>query len=220
MRLDDLVQQVSAVGHDVRAGTLSRGWGPFAACSERFLTELVARLEDGRFHDPIWVRELLIEADVLYLAAVRNVAARTPAWQVGAAAIEREHKPVMRNLLLGIVCHIAYDLVVTLATRITPANVDAAVAQRQREDFQRINDIIAGSIDGVQNEIREGTEEWVTYADIGFSRLDELATWAMFKYTRARAFDDAERVYAGTLTIDDVAARSVKLVRLLAIVPL
>ncbi len=220
MRLDDLVQQVSAVAQDVRTGTLSRGWGPFAVCSERFLTELVARLEDGGFHDPMWVRDLLIEADVLYLAAVRNVAARTPAWKAGAAAIEREHKPVMRNLMLGIVCHIAYDLVVTLATRITPANIDAAVSQRQREDFRRINDIIAGSIDGVQNEIREGTEEWVTYADIGLSRIDELATWAMFKYTRARAFDDAERVYAGTLTIDDVAARSVKLVRLLAIVPL
>lgn len=214
MRLDDLVQQVSAIGQDVRAGTLSRGWGPFAATSERFLAELIARLEDGGFHDPLWVRELLIEADVLYLAAVRNAAARTPAWKIAAAAVEREHKPIMRNLLMCIVCHIAYDLVITLSTRVTPGSAS------QREDFTRINDVIAGAIDGVQNEIREGTEEWLTYADIGVGRVDELATWMMFKYTRARAFDDAVRVRNGELTMDDVAARAVKLVRGLAWLPI
>lgn len=205
---------MSLISEDIRAETLSRGWGPFAATSERFLTELVARLEDGRFHDPRWVRELLIEADLLYIAAVRVPATRTAPWKIAAAAIEREHKPVMRNLLLGVFCHVAYDLVVTLATRITPGDV------RQREDFVRINDIIAGAIDGVQGEIRAGTPEWVTYADIGFSRLDELATWAMFKYTRARAFEDAGRVANGTLTVADVERRSVRLIRALVYVPL
>ena len=29
-------------------------------------------LEDGGFADPLWVRELLIEADVLYIDAVRG----------------------------------------------------------------------------------------------------------------------------------------------------
>lgn len=213
MRLDDLVQQMSLIRSDIETGALSRGWGPFAATSERFLTELVARLEDGGFHDPPWVRELLIEADILYIAALRMPATRTPPWRLAGAAIEREHKPVLRNLLLGVFCHVAYDLVVTLATRINPGDV------RQREDFVRINDIIAGAIDGVQGEIRAGAPAWVTYADIGFSRFDELATWLMFKYTRARAFEDAGRLARGQLTLDDVARRSTRLIRALTIVP-
>ena len=204
---------MSSISLDVRRGALSRGWGPFAATSERFLTELIARLDDGGFHDPRWVRELLIEADILYVQAVRVPALRTPAWQIAGAAIEREHKPVMRNLLLGVFSHVAYDLVVTLATRVTAGDA------RQREDFVRINDIIAGAIDGVQGEIRAGTPEWVTYADIGIGRLDELATWAMFKYTRARAFEDAGRVANGQLTLDEVTRRSVHLIRALAILP-
>jgi Family of unknown function (DUF5995) len=213
MRLDDLVQEIHDVVRDATAGTLAPGWLPFAVTSERFVLELVARLYDGGFADPAWVRELLLDADRRFLEAVRTPALRPAPWRAAAEALEQDAQPQMRNLLLGICCHITYDLAVTLAPRLRIGD------PAQLADFSRINEIISIVIDGVQAEIRAGAPGWLTLADASLSRTDEVATWAMFRWTRARAFDDGVRLARGDIDEDDLARTSLRLVRGLTLLP-
>lgn len=213
MRLDDLVQLIRDVAHDARHGAIAPGWLPFATTSERFVLELTARLDDGGFSDPAWVRELLIDADARFLDAVRVPAQRPEPWRLAARAIERDAQPVMRNLLLGIASHITYDLALTLAPRVRPDDAG------QRRDFARINDIISVAIDGVQAEIRAGSPAWVSVADLAMSRIDELATWALFRVARARAFEDGVRMARGTLTEPALARASSRVVRAITLLP-
>ncbi len=214
-RLDETVHAMEAIVADVKAGLLPRDYGFFALCSLRFVVDLVQHLEDGGFHDPAWIRGLALDADQRYVDGVRNApGARPGPWKLAFDVAARgEGKPV-KNLLLGINAHIMYDLVVTLSTSIVPAR-----RAQQLADFLRLNDIIRGAVDGVQNELEDGGPEWLLDADIAFGRLDEGAVWGTFKLTRSAAFDEAERLQAGQLSRGDVERRALRIGRALALLP-
>lgn len=204
-RLDELVRAIEAILADARSGALPRDVEPFALTSLRFVAELVSRLEDGGFRDPAWVRQLALDADGLYLTAVRNPAARPGPWRVAMDTAATGSGRVMRNLLLGINAHIAFDLVVTLAVAIDDARVDA-----QRADFLRLNEIIATATDGVQAELEGAGPRWLFAADLGFGRLDERGTATMFRWLRSWAFDEALALRRGDVTRDDVERTSLR----------
>ena len=213
MRLDEIVRGLEQVLADITARRLPADYAPFALCSLRFVVELIARLEDGRFHDPTWVRTLALDADQRYLAAVRDPAARPGPWRVAFDVADRGKGRHVQNLLLGINAHIFYDLVATLSRYADPAK-----ELEQRADFSRLNDIIRTAVDGVQGDLESDTP-WLEAADFSAGRLDEVAVWGAFTLSRARAFDEALRVKAGRTTLAKVERNATALAWTVSLLP-
>jgi len=213
MRLDDLVFGMERALADIDAGLLAADLRPFAGCSLTFCGQIIARLEDGRFEDPLWIRALAIDADQRYLKALRDPAARPGPWRVAFDVAAKGSGKRMRNVLLGINAHILYDLVVTLAHYIDPAKVVA-----QRADFQRLNDIILTAVDVVQDGI-ERDSRFLEIGDALTARTDEVMTWGIFKYARGLAFDHAEQLRKGTLDLATVERNATAAATALALFP-
>jgi hypothetical protein len=218
VRIDDLVQSLDSLATDAERGQVARGHLVFARTSLRFVLELAARLEDGRFDDPDWVRGLLLEVDDRYVQIVRGAVPRPAPWQVACGVAATDPARAMKNLLLGIHAHIAYDLVAALSRRVAPPHQPRR-RRRQREDFARINDIIHLAVDGVQQEIRARGPRWLTFADAALLRFDELGTWLAFTLARGRAFDVALKVADGELSLFEVEARAAVTARVIAMLP-
>jgi Family of unknown function (DUF5995) len=213
-RLDDLVHALQDTIDRAKRGDLPRDYGVFAVTSQRFVLELMSHLDDGGFHEPDWVRTLLLDADRRYLDALNGVNRPGP-WKVAFDHADLGFGKVIRNLLLGINAHLFYDLVLTLNDHLggppTPA---------QRADFERINALIGEAVDSVQNMIVAGHERWLYNADVTVGRLDELVVWTLFARARRSVFDDGAALLAGTITLAAVEARATRYARLLRYMPL
>src|SRR3954451_22290461 len=96
-RLDDMMGALRAILDDAVAGKIAPGYRVSAGTTQRFVYEVVARLEDGGFARPLWLRGLILEANQRYIDAVRVPSTRTKPWQVACAVAEADHVGTMRN---------------------------------------------------------------------------------------------------------------------------
>ncbi len=116
--------------------------------------------------------------------------------------------PVMLHVLLGINAHINLDLAVA-AAQVCPGDQIAEL----RTDFERINDVLAGLVDDMQDAVAavSPTSGWLDRLAVG---LDELAVVFSLQQARARAWSFAERLAAaagdeGLVTARDAAVAAV-----------
>jgi len=152
----------------------------FLLCYARMTRNTMASLDNGIFHDPHWVESLLERFAEYYFIAVKAYETdpqSTPAvWRQTFRATSDPRTRAVQHLMLGVNAHINYDLVLALIDMLDPEW--QAFPQKQRlqryADHCQINQIIAGTIDEVQDEVLERYSPAMDLIDRAFGRLDEL----------------------------------------------
>lgn len=151
----------------------------FLRCYALMTGNMLRAIDQGEFRDPSWVDRLLhLFADYYYLAlhAYEHGDAGAPAvWRLAHDAALTRESPVLQDLLLGINAHINYDLVLTLVDMLDPEWAVLSPDQRRQryEDHSHVNDIIAGTIDSVQEQVVAPEDKLMGAIDRALGPLDE-----------------------------------------------
>lgn len=150
----------------------------FLACYRLMTANMMEAIEAGRFHDREWISELLHRFAGYYFDALTCYDCGDPVprvWQqVHRYTQERDLREV-QYLLMGVNAHINYDLVLTLRDLQDAdwKHLDAARRQRRYADHCTVNEVIAGSIDRVQDELLSPLDPLMGWIDRACGGLDE-----------------------------------------------
>lgn len=151
----------------------------FLGCYELMTQNVLAALAAGDFHDPAWVRRLLVHfADYYFTAldAYEADAASTPAvWACAYQAAARRGAPAVQQLVLGVNAHINYDLIFATADLLAYDWQSMSVEDRARRqsDYNHVNEVIGRTINQVQAEILNTREPLLEIVDVVLGPLDE-----------------------------------------------
>jgi hypothetical protein len=151
----------------------------FLRCYALMTRNMLDALGSSEFIDPVWVSRLLEHFANYYfdaLDAYEAGAERVPeVWRCAHDAARRSHTPAISLLLLGVNAHINYDLVLAVADLLEPEWQDLSEADRRAryDDYCRVNDIIGGTIDAVQDDILDKREPIMAVVDTLFGPADE-----------------------------------------------
>lgn len=174
-----------------------------------------ASLDDDLFLDSDWTGDLTVrfaetsfEADEDWCRDGRCAAP----WEVAFRTATSTRHLVVEHALLGINAHIVYDLPRAVADTMVahgdPAGgVDTSVVlARRRFDYDAVNQVLARTVDRVQDLLAERFSATVRLLDALAFRLDEYAAEALLRYARTQGWhgavalascrDDAEREVA------------------------
>ncbi len=172
----------------------------FLDCYQRMTRNMLKAAQTTCFEDPVWVDELLRRFAEYYfegLEAYRLDRITSPVvWQAAHGAAQVEKTGPLQLLLLGVNAHINYDLVLTLIDQLQDEwdqSDDEARALRQR-DHRRVNDIIAATIDEVQDEVLAVESPDLALIDQLMGRLDEWLISKLIKEWREEVWDSAVAV--------------------------
>jgi hypothetical protein len=141
---------------------------------------MLASLDRGVFTDPAWVNDLLEHFAGYYFNALDayngNPLASPAIWQQTFSAAADPRTRSLQHLMLGVNAHINYDLVLALIDVLEPewATLDQSCRLQRYADHCQINQIIAHTIDEVQDEVLERYSPAMELVDRLFGRLDEL----------------------------------------------
>lgn len=186
----------------------------------------IANLE---FKDPAWVDYLLARFAAYYFAALGAYAQdQTAAPRVWRVAHDAAHQPgvwALQKLLLGVNAHINYDLVLTLVEVLQPewqTLTDTERSQRHA-DYGYVNEIIARTIDAVQDQVLEPAMPLLAVLDRLLGRMDEQLISRLLTVWRDEVWRDAMQVLDAVDAVEhahiirQVEARALREARLIAL---
>jgi len=175
----------------------------FLGCYSQMTGNMLKAIQAGEFHDNAWVMELLEHfADYYFkaLQAYEQQPARAPSvWQIAFEAARDSHVHVLQHLMLGINAHINFDLVFALEDVLHAEWVGLSPRQRMEryEDHCRVNEVIARTLDAVQDSIVERFAPKMDLIDDGMGRVDEWLASKVISIYRDRVWQMAvERLQA------------------------
>lgn len=151
----------------------------FLGCYALMTDNMVTAARAGEFRDSAWVRHLLVHFAGYYFAALdaweAGDAAVPPVWRCAYEAASKPNSSVLQQLLLGVSAHINYDLVLATADLLDGEWQGLGDAQREsrRSDFDKVNEIIARTIDAVQDSILEPRSPFLSIVDTALGPIDE-----------------------------------------------
>lgn len=157
----------------------------FLQCYQAMTVNTLAAVADGRFRDDAWAASLLQRFADYYFAALATYDQKNGAapavWQLTFDAAWQKKGNVLQNLFLGVNAHINYDLVLTLYDMLHEEWAALSPAQRDAryQDYCLINDIIAETIDQVQDEVVERYSLLMTLVDWLAGPVDEFVVVEM-----------------------------------------
>ena len=169
----------------------------FLECYTLMTGNMLRAIDDGRFHDNRWARSLLLRFAEYYFQALESYDCRDEAcatvWTFAHDCSCRRQLHVLQHLLLGINAHINYDLVLSLADLLEPEwdGLPAAKRQLRYEDHCRVNEIIAATIDTVQDEVVEHHDPRMDLIDRLMGRLDERLLSGLINRWREEVWEKA-----------------------------
>lgn len=175
----------------------------------RMTRNMLAALAAAEFQDAIWVERLLDRFAGYYFDALaaydRADPATPPVWQVAHDAAAAPDTMTLQNLLLGVNAHINYDLVLTLVEVLAPEWATLAETERHTRyvDYTHVNDVIARTVDVVQDEIVVRATSVLRLVDNLLGPVDEWVTEKVIGEWREEVWCHA----AAMLDISDPAAR-------------
>lgn len=151
----------------------------FLSCYSTMTGNMLKAADRGEFRDAIWVTGLLERFADYYFDALDlcecNAPHRPLVWEHTHRMTLTRRLHVLQHLLLGINAHINYDLVLTLHDILKPEwpTADDRLRTQRLEDHLKVNDIIASTIDTVQDEIIEVQAPMMDVLDKLMGRVDE-----------------------------------------------
>jgi hypothetical protein len=149
VNIDEIVGRLTEITMWARR-TKSR-LGFFPALYRTVTLEVQRGITDGRFQDPTRMERLDVIFARRYLdafTAYERGEPMTRSWRLAFDATTRWRPIILQHLLLGMNAHINLDLGIAAAT-VAPGASLAAL----RHDFNEINGILEGLMDGVESEI-------------------------------------------------------------------
>ncbi|NJN53264.1 MAG: hypothetical protein HC804_00025 [Anaerolineae bacterium] len=156
-------------------------------CYQAMTTNTLTAVTDGRFQDATWTTNLLHRFANYYFAAMSaydHDHIHTPAvWKLAFDAARQKQTNVLQNLFLGVNAHINYDLALTLYDVLHEEWPTLSAEQRTNryQDFCLINDIIAETIDQVQDEVVERESPALALLDWLGGGMDEFIIVEMIR---------------------------------------
>ncbi len=171
----------------------------FLSCYRMMTANMLQAVEANRFQDKEWVSKLLHHfADYYFdaLACFDCGETAPPAWQQVHQYTREDKLHRLQYLLLGVNAHINYDLVLTLYDMLQPEWASLTEAQRKirHEDHQLVNEVIAHTIDAVQDEIIEREDRFMALIDRAFGRLDEYLLSRLISSWRQDVWEKAQEM--------------------------
>ena len=158
---------------------------------------VLAALAGNEFHDPAWVRHLLVHFADYYFRALdayeADEASAPAVWACAYRAAAHHNAPAVQQLVLGVNAHINYDLVFATADLLADEWAAMSVEERERRqaDYNHVNAIIGRIIDQVQTEILNRREPALALMDALLGPLDEWLVEAEVSRWRDRVWSEA-----------------------------
>ncbi len=172
----------------------------FLSCYAMMTENMLLATEEGRFRDAGWVNRLLHLFAGYYFDALELYESDAPVtpliWRHTHDATLQRRLHVLQSLLLGVNAHINYDLALALSDMLMPEWRQLSEDQRQKRyaDHLLVNDIIAETIDAVQDEVVEKEDPFMNIVDVLMGRLDERLLSGLITRWRAGVWEDAHEL--------------------------
>ena len=147
--VEDVVRLLTAVTDRARAAAHRRGY--FAAMYRQMSVAVEQRIAGGYFNDGPRMSRLTAAFANRYLDALDTFSAGaepTRSWRASFSCAERRDRLILQQVVLGINAHVNLDLGVA-AAEVAPGDQ----IHDLRADFERINNVIGGLLDAVQESI-------------------------------------------------------------------
>ena len=177
--IQDVIDQLGEIIAECQQANSRLGY--FPAMYRKVTVRIKEGVENGRFQDPDRLEHLDVVFAQRYLDAYRQYRQRQQPTRSWAYAFDRTQEPqhtVFQHLLLGMNAHINLDLGIAAAE--VCQNCDLAPL---KEDFFAINEVLAGLLDEVQDNLNQSSPLFQHIDSLG-GRVDE--TLGNFSLRRAR----------------------------------
>jgi hypothetical protein len=201
----------------------------FLSCYQMMTNNVLAAIEQGEFKDNAWVRELLRRFADYYFVALeayeRDPSAAPRVWQLTHSTAHDPRSLAIENLLLGVNAHINYDLVLALVELLRPEWHQLSDEGRARRyaDHGYINEVLARTVDIVQDQVLEPAMPVMALVDTLLGPLDELlisrliAQWRETVWQYATRLLEADSPKEQAAVIQEVEEETLKLGRLFSL---
>jgi ribosomal protein S18 acetylase RimI-like enzyme len=172
----------------------------FLSCYQRMTSNVLAALKHEEFQDPKWVHHILDRFADYYFEALeayeRDPATAPPVWQLAHDTAHNPHSLAIENLMLGVNAHINYDLVLTLVEILRPEWDDLSAEERaaRYQDHCYVNEVLARTIDAVQDEVLEPAMPALDLVDKLMGPLDEFLISRLITQWRDKVWRNAVRL--------------------------
>lgn len=168
----------------------------FLQCYQMMTENVLVGVANGRFHNGDWVTQLLHNFADYYFDALAHYEQQQPCaavWQQTHDAACQQEANVLQHLFLGVNAHINYDLVLSLYDVLRPewAALDEATRQQYYADHCLVNELIAETIDAVQDEVVERHSPLMALIDWLGGPLDEFIIAELISHWRKDVWDTA-----------------------------
>ncbi len=144
--------------------------GYFAAIYRRVTAKVAEGIATGFFDDGLRMQRLGVAFANRYLSALRrHERGGTPstAWELALSATTASRPLILQHVLVGMNAHVNLDLGIA-AAQTEPGGALPGL----RRDFDRINEILASLLSGIENDIAE-VSPWIGMLDRMGGRHDE-----------------------------------------------
>jgi len=169
----------------------------FLNCYSMMTRNMLSAIELREFNDPDWVDRLLNQFAHHYFIALeayeRSPSTAPLIWQIAHSSSQTADTYALQGLLLGVNAHINYDLVFTLVELLEPEWAELSDSQRAERyaDHSYVNEIIARTIDAVQDTVLEPAMPVMDIIDKLFGPLDEMMLSRLITNWRDRVWNYA-----------------------------
>jgi len=151
----------------------------FLGCYALMTGNMLMATKQRRFEDDAWVSSLIHHFAGYYfdaLEAYDDSASMTPiAWRITHDAAQDPETMAVQNLLLGINAHVNYDLALAVTDLLDQEwpSLPFEVRESRYQDYLKVNQIIADTVDIVQDQVVERYAPLMEFVDILLGPIDE-----------------------------------------------
>ena len=149
--IDEVIDQLTAIVEWSKAKNSRKGY--FAALYRKVTVEVKKGIQDGVFEDGPRMERLDVVFANRYIHACYQYQTDqipTQSWVRAFDATERWWPIVLQHLLMGMNAHINLDLGIAAAETVPPEDL-----HKLKGDFDKINQVLANLVGGVQKELAE-----------------------------------------------------------------
>lgn len=178
---------------------------------------MLAGIDRREFDDPDWVDNMVQRFAGYYFEALTayegDPAAAPRVWRLAHDTCREPDVWAIQKLLLGINAHINYDLVLTLDEMLGPDWSELSNDRRasRLRDYRQVNDIIAATVDAVQDDVLAQAMPVMRYLDIVMGPGDEfLLSRLLFRWRDQVWAYGVRLVEAGDLEAREVVIREME----------
>lgn len=189
--IDVVLQRLEGVIADTISQRSRAGY--FAAVYRKVTVSVRDAILAGRFDDPNRMARLDRVFAERYLdaySAWRSGDPVTDSWSAAFSASRRWRPIIVQQLLVGMNAHINLDLGIAAATVAPGAQLTGL-----RSDFDVINEVLAGLIDGIMHDVNE-VSPWVGFLDRFGGRTDQALVRFSIEVARRQAWELATELAA------------------------